>query len=381
MTIRTTDSVFLGVVVQPKTKQPVYVVREPSTTKNIQIWAHQGTDSPGYFPIGRGYLEDDSGGEYARACELTGLPRAHTPGGVTVKGGGYGTCLYTGLVLLAVAAHDRKLFVSSLCGDGYGICSESETRSGEADAWWSAMADRGLVEEQKGTPESKEEVEDEDAADYMSRPAYRNVVDSIIEGIENRGDWSVKRVQSIRVDLERGSSGEQITADIFTMDSAESANLVAVVDVAQGDVMRWAKLPVGSVTRRYKDVILALNVAHEDSALVGKLGLAARAAGASDREVTAMLMRNRFGRDLYVGQAAPPMFPLLRDIDREIASGKRLPPPSEHGVAIPNPSPIRIPRRNPGTPTPAERRDLDRDLAELERRRADLGWDQIEDLP
>jgi len=132
--IRTQFSVFLGIVVNPKTKQPLYVVKRSGTWRTVDLYvATEGS----YDPVGDGYLNED--GSWAGPTRLTGLPRSHTPSGVKVKGGGYGTALYTGLVLLASSDAERLYDIGgnrSVIGRGHGICSDDNGRSEAASAWW-----------------------------------------------------------------------------------------------------------------------------------------------------------------------------------------------------------------------------------------------------
>lgn len=405
--IRTSETVFLGVVVQPKTKQPVYIQRREGTQLTIEIVSKF---AGAYKPMGSGYLNDMD--DYAGATEITGLPRAHTSSGVEVRGGGYGTCVYTGLVLLATAEHDKQIFVRDLIGSGYGISSTaSDSRTPSATRWWDASKRRGLTSREEGTtspgdddPEYEtEEITDENAKDYLSTRTHRELVTAVENAFERYGsEWRVTDV-TIKVDLERdvatdesGRSEQEIEVDFYTMDSAEKHKLVVCREIQVGDFMRWGNTTnFSSQFHGFKDVILALNVSGEDVRLVAKLALAARAGGATEKEITAMMMRNRFGVDVISRRALfeePTTAETEAVLDAIARAGQgrpaqdapRLPPDVERGTrrVAPHPNPaIRI-RRNPAPmPTAADRRVIEANLVELEKRREDLGWNELEDLP
>lgn len=99
--------------------------------------------------VGGGYLDTEASSKYVSSAVATGLPRAHTPDGVTGKGGGLGTLLYTGLCarahLGAIDALDLPKWMAGYGGDG--ISSETSTRTAQADAWWLRARERfGLAE-------------------------------------------------------------------------------------------------------------------------------------------------------------------------------------------------------------------------------------------
>jgi hypothetical protein len=390
--ISTSSVVFLGVVVQPKTKQPVFVQRRAFTARTVDILSIEGL---GYTHSGDGYLEDKGGDfDYLRPTEVTGLPRSHTPSGVKKQGGGFGTCLYTGLVLLADARARNLLDVPSTAGRGSGICSESYTRSAAATRWWRAALERGLTHQEEGEIEGPsetetEELEGEDVFDHVSSRQRRSIEGAIEEAVSDHSGWSVSGI-SIAADLSReveaesdSEYGSSVTADYYKIGDAERSNLIAVEQVIPGDIMAWAKWKdeEDHGDKIFKDVILALNVAHEDLQVAARLALLAKHAGATELEVTRMMQRNKYGYDSLRAvtlSGEPQMVLPLMGARRRT----RKPPATEGGAPQENPPTIPVPRRNPPpSPTASDRRDLEREAEALERRRDDLGWSKIEDLP
>jgi hypothetical protein len=396
--IQTHEPVFLGVVVNPKTHQPIYVVREGGTNLTVQIWWRRPRYSGGssYWEYGSGYLNDSK--EYAGPTDVTGLPRSHTPSGVVDKGGGFGTTLYTGLVLLATAHSHGEIAVRGVIGRGMGISSEENTRSTAASAWWEAANRRGLAKQDEGTTgepeEETEELNEERISDYVSSRAWRQIESAITDAVDQT-EWRVTGGVTVTADIARtvesDSGSEDITADYYTYESATTHKLVAVRQTSRGGMWSWAGMSVkdGGHVDTFKEVILALDVAGEDLRLVGKLALIAQAAGASEVDITNMMVRHRFGVDL-VSRRREVVFEAF-DEPAPVASSppkstrRRVPPPYEKGrprpqAPVPNPA-DRIVRRNPGPPTANDQKQIDRALDDLERRRDDLGWNKLEDLP
>lgn len=396
--IRTRGLVFLGVVVNPKTWEPIFVLRNEYTTLSVSIFKFSQSQGA-YLKIGGGYLETADGNpQYTAASVVTGYPRAHTPAGVSEQGGGYGTCLYTGLVLLASALAEGALEAQNVSGERKaGICSSTgyNSRSAAAERWWRAALERGMTVQEEGVAEAgegsdeeTETIEDESLSDYFSQRTMTLITSKIRElANDATEDWYVTAVEDIKVALERTIPGEEtedieVTADIFSLKSAYAFDLVAIRHEHVGDIMSWARAVVPSVDEEWEvnyKVILGLNVAEQDPMVVGQLALVARNNGASDAQVTRMLMRNRFGYDT----ARAPMHP-------DVAGGaisatqRRRDRSGVPEVVVPNPSPSRLPgfRRNPPSPpTPAERRQLHEASDELEQIRKSLRWGEIADLP
>ncbi len=399
--ISSAETVFLGVVVNPKTFRPVFVHRKADYERTVEVWAADA-DGRRYVPFGSGYLNSKGDSDYAAATRLTGYPRAHTPSGVRAPGGGYGTCLYTGLVLLAAAHYEGVIACPSLDGKGAGVCSYAGTRSAAADAWWAAADERGLIDHEDGDlegDEDSEETEEEegDLEDYISSRGMAKVQAAALETARDYSDdWYVTNVDNIRVTVSRSVQSERggpFTADIYKLDRAERAGLVALRAEYTGDMMEWARH--GAVRGDDKDAevemnkqaILAMNVAHEDPLVVGRLALFAQTHGASDAEVIMLIMRNRFGSDVIRDTSGIDFALRQQALDdvRMAPKRTRIAPPTErgrHAPPHPNPAPLPMTRRNPNpAPTGREKTQLERDADALERRRDDLGWDKLQDLP
>lgn len=319
---------FLGVAVNPKTWEPVFVWRPRGASRRIQIfhYKHDGI-AWRYARMGAGYLESESGKQYLSATELTGYPRAHTPNGVRVEGMGYGTCLYTALVMLTAAASENDLKIDDCAGSGRAICSSAGTRSDEADRWWHAALRRGL-------------------------------------STRERGD---------------DAHGDEVVADVFRLGAARSYNLIAVRTTYDGDMKDWSRDAFpgdGTPTERNRTAILALNVSKQDPIMVGQLALQAQSSGARPAEITRMLMRNKFGVDVM----HPPHDPLHGAPSATQRRRNRGPAPDPE----PNPPPT-MPayQRTPVVPipTPSQQSKLRDASAELEELRRELGWYELADLP
>lgn len=393
--------IFIGVNVNPKTKEPVFVVREEHHDRTVIILGLVASDINEYVyaPIGTGYLNSSDDTQYSAPTQVTGYPRSHTPGGLKpeYRGRGYGTCLYTGLVQLATAGYEKFVKLNRLDGKGAGICSAVDDRSDEAEEWWQSAVRRGMAHKDYGTAtvdgddrDSETETnEDEDLFDYMSSRSARDVRTAIHEAVDGHSEWSVASIY-LRGDLERTVEKEEkeIEANYYTYKDALKYRLIAVQAPWDGSFEDWTKLVTDSHIKdtadgSHKDVILALNVAHQDVEVVGKLALIARAAGATDREVTELMIRNRYQMDIISKELPePPAWharfgPRIRRM--------RIPPQTETG-AKENPArwtrAIGTKRRNPGLePSGQDRRELARALENLEARREALGWNLISDLP
>lgn len=407
--LRTSQTVFLGVVVNPKTAEPVFVTRRMEKQRTVDIWIVTEAETSKeryYVDIGSGYLNENDGSEYAAASDLTGFPRAHTPEGVKgYQGEGYGTCLYTALVLLATASHEKELFVGNMSGEGQAICSDIDTRSPSATRWWRKALELGLTYQETGQAESDEEheeektIEDEDLENYMNRTGRQRAVNAIVAEVENFGSWSVRDIQmrgTVFKTVTTGYGVRELLADVFTYESAVKHHLVAVADVEIGTPPAWAKM-TSEVSEAFKNTILALNVANQETRMVGRLAHIARQAGATEREITAMLMRNRFGVD--VAKRRAPSILHWEDPSPVTARPRSLPPREETessadvrdraldmmaraGTARNPGGPIPFARNPDISPTRAERAMVERDLAELEERRENLwGHLKLEELP
>ena len=269
----------LGIVVNPKLKVPVLVVADGA---DITITA---MDAEGYEDLGSGYY-----GMSDAIAQMLGLPRSHTPHGVTIEGAGYGTCLYTALCLGAHQnfesheGHPNRYRIQSYGPDGDGICSTTDDRSSDADEWWRRARRLGLARE------VEEEQEDENV-DVTSN------FDSLIEG-ESVDDGVVSRVNTISVDVSK-----QVSGDVYLWDSASSHKLV----VADFTIPMASSAEANALWERVKDrklvtevsveLILALDLRGLDVSGINLLGLLAEQAGASEEALHDLRFRWENGLD------------------------------------------------------------------------------------
>jgi hypothetical protein len=143
------DDGDFGILINPRNGQPLVASQNDLFRVRIRDFG----DGGGAL-AGRGYFETDRKetamkDSYSFSSMATGYPRVHTPGGVEVQGGGYGTVLYSALCL---ASHLDWAGVRSfrLEREGIydGISSMPGHRSPEAEAWWnSAKVDFNLAYE------------------------------------------------------------------------------------------------------------------------------------------------------------------------------------------------------------------------------------------
>lgn len=204
----------LGIVANPKTKEPLIVLTDGDYVSIRSLSAKSEL-----VKIGTGYYES-SRNEYNKPAEFTGFPRAHTPDGVTVKGKGYGTALYTALALGAALTDDGDVEID-MYQKGQGISSWTENRSTEADHWWNAAKKTGLTATEVEEIEEKEENVDIDLdPDDLNRVAS-------VEG-------TITYVNTVNVDIEKT---EEQVYDIYKWESASDHNLIVcefVVEVPEG---------------------------------------------------------------------------------------------------------------------------------------------------
>lgn len=152
--------------------------------------------------------EDDTGTYY----------RSHSPGGVAVKGKGYGYLLYSALSLAATASNRYAA----------GVFSENKTRSSDATRWWNAQVRQGYAEETNVS-----------SADYASisvdvEQEIRDNLGSYIEagyfeGVDPYGDIEIYEISPENVDVE-------VTVEA----SVEVQYLPAKKVAAEGLVIGWA---------------------------------------------------------------------------------------------------------------------------------------------
>lgn len=209
----------LGIVANPKTREPLLVLTD-GTWVSIRSLAAKTE----IVKIGVGYYETGSG-KYAESAEFTGYPRAHTADGVTVKGKGYGTALYTALALGAALTDDEAVEID-MYKNNQGISSWTDNRSTSADDWWKAANKRKLTATEVEEIEEKEENVDIDLdADDLNKVA------SV--------DGTITYVNTVNVDIEKT---EERTYDVYLWGSAVDHNLIVcefVVEVPDGADLGW----------------------------------------------------------------------------------------------------------------------------------------------
>ena len=152
--------------------------------------------------------EDDTGTYY----------RSHSPGGVAVKGKGYGYLLYSALSLAATASNRYA----------EGVFSENKTRSSDATRWWNAQVRQGYAEETNVS-----------STDYASisvdvEQEIRDNLSSYIEagyfeGVDPSGDVEIYEISPENVDVE-----------VTVKASVEVQYLPAKKVAAEGLVIGWA---------------------------------------------------------------------------------------------------------------------------------------------
>lgn len=352
-------SVFLGVIVQPKLKRPVFVFELEAGDNTVGIFDFVGGD---LVQVGSGYLEGSGRGDYAWAAEVTGYPRSHTPSGVREKGKGYGTCLYTGLVLLASAEADGSIEID-VEGSGHGISSESESRTWEASNWWSAARRLGLVVQETHEKEGGEEEEEEESGVDLLRHTTSRQDDQILEAIreivEYVDDGYVTSIDSLKVSIARTVGGVQdVKVDVYTLKSAARANLVGFRSVVSGGIEEWLAMDPDDldISDAEREVLVAFDYSQGPSSVTDKMLKIAKNVGATDREIKNAQIVARYGRMADIG----------RDDDEFEMPMPRRPESLRRAIE-------RLPR--------SERRDVERAAREIEERREELGWNALADLP
>jgi hypothetical protein len=266
----------LGLVVNPKLARPVLAYWDG---REMDILA---LDDDEWLSIGTGYYGDTDD----PATSATGYPRSHTPSGVQIKKQGYGTCLYTALCLGAHHNADGALRLFRYGPDGDGISSESNSRSTEADHWWSRAKDLGLA---------SEVVEDqtEESVDVTSE------LSELVSGQEVDGKL-VSYVNTINVDVEAS-----VTADVYPYDRAEDHDLVLAEFVAElpftGVESLWTMVQQREPTELkllvHADRILACDVRGLSVSAMNLLGILAERGGAPEEDLHALRFRWEHGLD------------------------------------------------------------------------------------
>jgi len=275
---------ILGMVANPKTLEPALVVTDGEYVSLRALFAEDVL-----FRIGRGYFEESE----TAPSQITDLPRSHTPDGVKIRGRGWGTSLYTGLALAAHQEYERVVDIkSSTRGDG--ICSETETRSREADVWWKKALSLGLADQVEGEPQ--EEIEE--GVDVEVDPAdLSRVVD--VEG-------TIRYVNTLNVDIERSVPG--LTVEQLTYDSVEGRHLVCAAlhlevpskltgEQALAWMWRGILAKPDLIDSSSSEALLALDVRNLHEAAVNLISLCMLKSGLSEAVVDELRLRYDRGLD------------------------------------------------------------------------------------
>jgi len=128
---------IFGILINPKTGRPVLLKqRESYRVRLLELDGSMAGE--GYFETER-YRRASDGNSYSFSTMATGYPRVHTPSGVQVRGGGYGTVLYSAMCLASHLdwAGVREFFLERE-GIYDGISSMPKHRTGSAETWWSS---------------------------------------------------------------------------------------------------------------------------------------------------------------------------------------------------------------------------------------------------
>jgi hypothetical protein len=298
---------YLGLLVNPKTKGPVHVIR-PSGG-GVRIY---GMIDGEIKKIGDGNLETDEYSEYAAPAIATGYPRSHTPSGVQPRGMGYGTCLYTGLCLLAHYNHTKDLDLE-LEWDGDGISSDPNNRSHSAGRWWSAAERLELTSTEEG--EGRVPFSDEDVTDYFSDYFSYDVPEGILGEDTEVEEIEVRDVRASGV---RVGSAEY---DVYAFDNADEHNLVILGQPQVIDLDEF--IETGFVVLDDWDYvngegIIALNVTDQPRGFVQMLMKLALAESVAKNEVQAMYERFAVDTDpVWLGGKQEEMFAQNPNMEEE----------------------------------------------------------------
>lgn len=170
----------LGIVVNPKLKKPVL-----ATTDGQYVGIRSLEEDNLLERIGRGYYDSSE----SVPSDRTRYPRSHTPDGVTIRGGGYGTCLYTALCLGSYLDAERQVTLDLWPRKHEkGICSYSEDRSAAANNWWNKAYEINLTERDEDSETEEGVTLDVDPDDIQ--PFYS-------------GEGEVSYVNEVNVDISK----------------------------------------------------------------------------------------------------------------------------------------------------------------------------------
>lgn len=331
------DYTVVGIVVNPKLKQPVLVLWEGD---EIEIWSL----ARGGGRVGMGSYESGDP-SYEQPANITGMPRVHTPSGVKPKGKGYGTSLYTALCLGAHQHHENELDIE-VEWDGDGVSSDADTRSPAASAWWNQAVRLRLAEE----IEDEYTEEDVDIDPYDLDCSHS---DGEVEIRSAMGD--ITKTQTVNAyPYDNAERSDLIVASIVDVEIREAALVDRVAGKTRDSPVVRLLSPGGlrslwkeaidrhTVMEVDRDALLALDVRGLEPQAVNLLSTIAMLDGVSDKDIGALRMR----AELNLDPATP-----IRQMSL------------------------------PFTPNPAEKRQIRSMLEETKQLRDSLDWKRLSQLP
>lgn len=284
----------LGIVVNPRNKEPVLV-----TTDGAHVGIRGLLADRVGFRHGHGYYDTSGHGKSKEIESTTGYPRSHTPSGVTPRGAGYGTSLYTAMSLGAYLVATGEASVR-MDVEGEGISSESEGRSYEADRWWDAAHDKGLTDRKEEETEEKEEDVDID----IDADDLQNCV-SLDEGQSldyvNRVSVDILTTTTLTIDTypyynkysNRAAWNNDLVIAEFYMQKLDDE--IIPEDLTPGSELRWLTEQAAEEPDFFGDInndaLLALDVRHLDKQTMRLLSLCYAANGLKDKDIDAMWLR------------------------------------------------------------------------------------------
>jgi len=287
------DTGIAGFVINPRNGQPVLIEWDG---ERVDIYRWKPDKGDDVSREGRGYFERGSD----EGAELSNYPRVHTPSGVSTKGQGFGTTLYTGLCLVAHGAAEGKWRIPPY-EDGDGISSTPGTRSAAAEGWWDKAVELNVAirEEYASQREDVEVAVDPDDIECMDEDTLRAAVDA-----HDGGSVGLTYVNSLNVDIEVSRD-----VDVMHYERAYESNLVMVyfddiIDMHfadEGDIREvWQHLvevdgyDIGEFD---EDVFVAMDVRFLPPQAVNLFAVIARTQGVDEYLIEAMRIRNQFGLD------------------------------------------------------------------------------------
>jgi len=216
------DSRFLGMLVNPKTGEPMFaaMIRE-------EILIYPGSDISTIE--GEAYLDTDGPNTKYSTCEF-GYERVHCPQGVITRGVGNGTCLYAAAGLTAHMAKIGEIDYP-LQADSEDIASFEETRSVAADAWWEQALRKGLTYQEyveKEDPDAEPEVERENFDETIESRRYtRSLFGEVANYLAEDNGWDDVEVDRISVEGSYATTTEptpkSTTLDVFPWEPRKKA--------------------------------------------------------------------------------------------------------------------------------------------------------------